>query len=108
MTPDWEPGPAERLEAIKRGVDPHEAAARFRDHYLHTAELSGNWPARYRTWVRDDAKRAQSQQRGMLMPIGGRRTALDAQAERTAAMDEMRATARAVRREREEREGRVA
>jgi uncharacterized protein YdaU (DUF1376 family) len=104
ISPDWQPSPADQLEAIKRGLDVAETVAKFRDHYLATGQALADWGAKFRNWCRDEAKRAQPQQRGMLMPIGGRRTALDAQTERQAGIDEMMDTVRAARREREERE----
>jgi hypothetical protein len=70
ITADWQPEPADRLEAQKRGLDPDETATAFRDYYLgKSGALSPDWSARFRSWCRREA--APSRQHHLTMAVRG-------------------------------------
>ncbi len=68
---DWAPSAADRLEAQRHGYDPDVLAPAFRDYNLGTGNLSPNWSAKWRTWVRREAPRPPSRQTTMAMPLAG-------------------------------------
>lgn len=72
MTFDWEPSPASEHEARKRGIDPAELTAKFRNHYIGTGELKANWDGPYRNWCRTECQTDGQRRQGhmtMALPV---------------------------------------
>jgi uncharacterized protein YdaU (DUF1376 family) len=69
---DWQPDDRTRQEGVRLGVDVDDAAARFRDHCLSKEIALADFNARFRNWMRDDAKKLPPRQRGLPpMALGG-------------------------------------
>ena len=62
---DWQPDERSRQEAVRLGVDVEASAARFRDYCLSSGLALADFNARFRNWIRDDAKKLPPKQRGL-------------------------------------------
>jgi hypothetical protein len=73
IPPDWRPTPEDALAARGRGYDPDELAQGFLDWYLGRDEVSPDWNAKFRTWMRREKSPPNSnlQQGTIKLPIEG-------------------------------------
>lgn len=72
----WTIGEVEEAAAIAVGLFPsevHGVFERFGDYHRDKGVLSNDWPARWRNWVRDEAKRLGREPRRDRVDLGGGR-----------------------------------
>lgn len=73
IPPDWKPTPEDALAARGRGFDPDELTQGFLNWYLGREEVSPDWNARFRTWMRREKSPPSGnlQQGTIKLPIEG-------------------------------------